>query len=450
MLHRYGMLDHFSQARTFEISLATGDQALPFTDITKFYTFNMGISMLTSKFSPSEANPNLLNHGTIWSPHRCHHAYMFMSPFAATGTLIGNKCTPFTSKTLFCSEPRFMVPVLIGWHRNVPSTNTTDLPHQSPKKHVPKNLTTWGWGGEQLMVPSNVPARGGSRPCNPYFTGFFWVPIQRQHNIGSSPVQHQLPQQGFHRRGKQLHQLHRSQHRPQDTEYSQPFNHAPGQFLESISPTVNNLIMHTNTVYWGLVCTQLRVGITCHSRALTRAEQQAQQVIQLAVTTLLSEGKYGHLKKQKPGDTIQIMFENFSSLWLFASGKTKGMKICQINKLTKDYHINVMAGCETWVDWRFTSLVSNRYNTLLAQGQLYCRICANKVNEYICQDQWGETCMPTVERLLSFVLDTGKDTSGLRRWCWILLGEGGKTTHILTSYTPFKPYNNTGKETVGN
>jgi hypothetical protein len=65
MLHRYGMLDHFSQARTFEISLATGDQALPFTDITKFYTFNMGISMLTSKFSPSEANPNLLNHGTI-------------------------------------------------------------------------------------------------------------------------------------------------------------------------------------------------------------------------------------------------------------------------------------------------------------------------------------------------------------------------------------------------
>jgi hypothetical protein len=37
----------------------------------------------------------------ILGPHHCHHAHMLMSPFAATGTIIGNKCTPFTSETLF-------------------------------------------------------------------------------------------------------------------------------------------------------------------------------------------------------------------------------------------------------------------------------------------------------------------------------------------------------------
>jgi hypothetical protein len=88
---------------------------------------------------------------------------------------------------------------------------------------------------------------------------------------------------------------------------------------------------------------------------LARAKQVAQHVVWSVLADLMMEGKYGQLEIVKPDNTIPIMFENFSSLCFFVLGKEKGMKTRQINKLMKEYNVDIMAGCKTRVDWRFTN-----------------------------------------------------------------------------------------------
>jgi hypothetical protein len=88
---------------------------------------------------------------------------------------------------------------------------------------------------------------------------------------------------------------------------------------------------------------------------LARAKQVAQHGVWSVLADLMMEGKYGQLEIVKPDNTIRIMFENFSSLHLFVLGKEKGIQIWQINKLMKEYNVNIMDGCKTRVDWRFTN-----------------------------------------------------------------------------------------------
>ena len=45
------------------------------------------------------------------------------------------------------------------------------------------------------------------------------------------------------------------------------------------------------------------------------------------------------------------MYENFSSLGVFGEGSTKLKKIRRINKLIKEYGVDLMAGCETWTNF---------------------------------------------------------------------------------------------------
>jgi hypothetical protein len=142
------------------------------------------------------------------------------------------------------------------------------------------------------------------------------------------------------------------------------------------------------------------------------------------------------------------MFENVSSLRLFVLGREKGRKIWQINKLMKEYNVDIMAGCETRVDWRFTKSTTNGFDSLFSQGQQRQGICVHNINEYVHQDQWGGTCKVVVGRLSTMTVETGVDSTGLGRWAWMHMGGGGKTTHILVAYCPCQPHRNTGSDAV--
>ena len=106
------------------------------------------------------------------------------------------------------------------------------------------------------------------------------------------------------------------------------------------------------------------------------------------------------------------MFEKFSSLCLFVQGKEKGRKIRQINKLMKEYNVDVMAGCKTRVDWRFTEPTMNGFDCLFAQDQQRRGVCAHNINEYVCRDQWGGTCLVSVGWISTMVVATGVDMMG--------------------------------------
>jgi hypothetical protein len=111
------------------------------------------------------------------------------------------------------------------------------------------------------------------------------------------------------------------------------FEQAAEQFLDSISPTVGNLIEHLHQTHTSLTRTCAEADRTPMSLDLARAELAAQRGVQLLVTKLRVVEKYGQLETLKPHNTIRIMFKNFSSLQLFVSGKAKGKKIRQIKNL---------------------------------------------------------------------------------------------------------------------
>jgi hypothetical protein len=144
------------------------------------------------------------------------------------------------------------------------------------------------------------------------------------------------------------------------------FEQAADLFLDSISPTVGNLIDHTNQTHTSLTQSHARPDTICMSLNLARTKQAAQRGVRSLLSDLITAGKYGQLKKAKFDNTIRVMFEKFSSFCLFAQGKEKCRKICQINKLMKDYNVDVMAGCETRVDWRFTKPTANGFHSLFA------------------------------------------------------------------------------------
>jgi hypothetical protein len=145
------------------------------------------------------------------------------------------------------------------------------------------------------------------------------------------------------------------------------FEQATYQFLDSISPTVSNLISHMNQTHTSLTQACMRTNNIHLSLDLARVEQVAQQGVRSLLSNLLALEKFGQLEKVKPNNTIRIMFENFSSLPLFVQGKEKGRKFCQINKLMKEYNVDVMAmaGCKMRVDWRFTKPTTNVFDSYL-------------------------------------------------------------------------------------
>jgi hypothetical protein len=60
----------------------------------------------------------------------------------------------------------------------------------------------------------------------------------------------------------------------------------------------------------------------------------------------------------------------------------------------------------------------------------------------------GGTCIAAMGRFASFITETGIDFSGLGRWTWLYVGDGGKKTHIVTAYQPCNPWKRTMGETV--
>jgi hypothetical protein len=131
------------------------------------------------------------------------------------------------------------------------------------------------------------------------------------------------------------------------------------------------------------------------------------------------------------------MYKNFSSLSLFATGNSWHKKIQQINKLMGDYGVDLLAGCETCIDWRYITDKDDKSHNLFGCGQGTQGAVGHNINdEKIKRNQWGGTCVTTVGRLSAFVTVTGVDSTGLGQWSWVQTGSGGKTMRVIMAYQP--------------
>jgi hypothetical protein len=127
-----------------------------------------------------------------------------------------------------------------------------------------------------------------------------------------------------------------------------------------------------------------------------------------------ASGVYGWIESDKPDNVIRVMYENFSSLSLFAKGNTRHKKIRKINKLMQNYGVNILAGCETRTDWRFVMNKEDKFHNLFCRGQRTWGVAAHNTNDgKIRRDQIGGTCMMMVGHLASSVIESGSNLTGL-------------------------------------
>ena len=68
-----------------------------------------------------------------------------------------------------------------------------------------------------------------------------------------------------------------------------------------------------------------------------------------ATLELLSDRGIGYLPSTKRSGRVRVYFENWNSLGIF----TQKWKLDKLNALIKQLSIDIVAGCESQVDWRF-------------------------------------------------------------------------------------------------
>jgi hypothetical protein len=139
--------------------------------------------------------------------------------------------------------------------------------------------------------------------------------------------------------------------------------------LSSISPNMGNLIEHTQRnhqepPHWAAI--KRSIPSTFLTPSANRATRES---VRREYEAMEASGVYGRIESDKPNNIIRVMYENFSSLSLFAKGNTRHKKICQINKLMQNYGVDILAGCKTRTDWQFVTNKEDKFHNLICRGQ---------------------------------------------------------------------------------
>jgi len=167
------------------------------------------------------------------------------------------------------------------------------------------------------------------------------------------------------------------------------------------------------------------------AREIVRREREASATVSAESKKLDAEERYGYFPREKPDDAYRVLFENWNSLGVF----TGNDKIDKIDGLVKHYQVDTLAGCEVQCDWRQAER-ERKFQHLFAFGQRKKCVVGHNTTEKNVRDQRGGTAMATFGRMSACVIDSGADYTGLGRWCWQLVGKGGKQTRIVVAYQP--------------
>ena len=164
---------------------------------------------------------------------------------------------------------------------------------------------------------------------------------------------------------------------------------------------------------------------------LAREESIALRQVISTSADMQKLNKYGHIPRLKPSHTIRVAMENFNSLCVLSGNE----KINELNNLCREYTVDILCGCETQIDWRQVPQ-ARKFQNLFGVGTETRSVVAHNVNERMRPNQFGGCAMMAFNTISPQVVSTGVDTTGLGRWCWMLLGTGRKQTRIVMAYQP--------------
>jgi hypothetical protein len=95
----------------------------------------------------------------------------------------------------------------------------------------------------------------------------------------------------------------------------------------------------------------------------------------------------------------------------------------------------MLCGCKMQVDWRMFPQDQCFHNLFGAGSETRSEV-AHNTNEHMRPNQHGRCAMMALGTLSPEVVNSGIDSTGLGRWCWIHLGSGTKEIQIVMAYQP--------------
>ena len=149
-----------------------------------------------------------------------------------------------------------------------------------------------------------------------------------------------------------------------------------------------------------------------------------------------SDGRVGYLLSKKRKGMDCLMFENWNGLGLFGHN----WKVDKLNHLVKHHSVDIVAGCKSGTDWSFVEDAKQFLNILTPGTTRRGAYAHNDTpGAQICHKQVGGTAVAGTGWICDVIIDSGKDPTGLGHYCWIKVGNGRKTTRIVSGYLPCRP-----------
>ena len=167
-----------------------------------------------------------------------------------------------------------------------------------------------------VIVPPGLPSRLSGGPDNSYVRAFNRSPALGASGGGVREGLVPCPQACTGRQVNYLcwARLHATR---VNSERWEDLNQGVTTFLLSATPTVGDLINHTQEWHLCLLRPQAQASSTID---IAPANLSAQESIHREYTAVRDTGTYGNILITKPDNVIRILYENFSSLSLFTVG----------------------------------------------------------------------------------------------------------------------------------
>ena len=140
------------------------------------------------------------------------------------------------------------------------------------------------------------------------------------------------------------------------------------------------------------------------------------------------------MNRGKGKDTVRLAFASIKN---FDPRHFKNEKAAWIKDCIKKHEIDGVGGAEAGINCWEVMPRPGRLSNLLRATEDMRSVAAFNWHETLNIKQWGGTFMCTYGRLAGRTTETGTDTSGLGRWCWMKFrGKNNITTRIIAVCVP--------------
>ena len=157
-----------------------------------------------------------------------------------------------------------------------------------------------------------------------------------------------------------------------------------------------------------------------------------------------SVDRWGDKINTKEPNIVRVSFNNINNI-----GQTRdSYKTTDLKEFIERRDIDFMCLAELGVYWPSVPDKDRLWERTSEWFDYRRIVTAYNTKGHESRSQYGGTAIIGVDFIVQKINTCGYDTSGLGRWCWMVMnGKNDTTTRIISTYCPVKPHSN-GQNTV--